>query len=386
MRRVIALRWTSRYLGRMERRAGSRLVRPEALRSAIRVLVILAVITSCGGDGINAPPPTSVAEFEQRLEDMRSSSHIAAITAVISKGQNIVWAKAYGFADVAAQRSAGDTTVYHLASLTKPFAATVLLQLVEEGKVSLDDPVSKYGINLTSPAGTVIRVRHLLSHTSEGIPGTKYIYNGDRFALLDAVIAQGAGKPLANAVQERIIVPLGLRRTAPNPQSSAFAVSGFDKTTFEANMARGYSYSGGQFSLTAYPTLFSAAAGLTSSAPEYASFSMAMDRDALLKPATKALAYTPVVSPSGETFPYGLGWFSTLYKGVRIIWHYGLWTANSSLIVKVPERQLTFVVLANSDALSSPYQLGLGKLETSPWARAFLDTFVIGSVGLPSQP
>jgi CubicO group peptidase (beta-lactamase class C family) len=351
----------------------------------MRGLFIVALATSCGGDGIIQPPPTSVPEFEQRLEELRASSHIPAITAVISKGQAVVWVKAYGLSDIAAQRAAADTTVYHLASLTKPFAATVLLQLVQEGKVSLDDPVSMYGINLTAPAGSVIRVRHLLSHTSEGVPGTRYAYNGDRFGLLDAVIAQASGKPLASALQERIIVPLGLLRTAPNPQSSSFSVSGLNKTSFEANMARGYTYSGGRDNLTAYPTYFGAAAGLTASALDIASFSMAIDRDALLQPATKALAYTPVVSPSGETFPYGLGWFSTDYKGVRIIWHYGLWTANSSLIIKVPSRELTFVVLANTDGLSSPYQLGAGKLETSPWARTFLDTFVIGSVNLP-QP
>jgi CubicO group peptidase (beta-lactamase class C family) len=353
--------------------------------SMLHALCIVALAASCDGNGITAPP-TSVPEFEQRLEELRASSHIPAITAVISKGQQVVWVKAYGFADVAAQRAAADTTVYHLASLTKPFAATVLLELVEEGKVSLDDPVSMYGINLASPAGTVIRVRHLLSHTSEGVPGTSYAYNGDRFGLLDAVIAQGAGKPLAAALQERIIVPLGLHRTAPNPQSSSFAVSGLDKATFEANMARGYTYSGGQLNLTAYPSYFGAAAGLTASALDIASFSMAMDRDALLQPATKALAYTPTVSPTGEVFPYGLGWFSTDYKGVRLIWHYGLWTANSSLIIKVPDRQLTFVVLANSDALSSPYPLGEGKLETSAWARTFLDTFVVGSVSLPPAP
>ncbi|HJQ10397.1 MAG TPA: serine hydrolase domain-containing protein, partial [Gemmatimonadaceae bacterium] len=341
---------------------------------------------SCGGGGeITSSPATSIAEFEQRLDDMRASSHIAAITAVISKGQDVVWVKPYGQADVGQQVPAADTTVYHLASLTKPFAATVILQLVQEGKVSLDDPVSKYGINLTSPAGTVIRVRHLLSHTSEGVPGTKYVYNGDRFGLLDNVIEQAAGKSFAAALYERIIVPLGLERTAPNPQSPFFAVSGLDRATFEANMARGYTYSSGEYKVTAYPTYFGAAAGLTSSALDYASFSMAMDRDALLQPAIKTLAYTPVVSPSGETFPYGLGWFSTMYKGVRVIWHYGLWTANSSLIVKVPDRGLSFVVLANSDALSSPYPLGAGKLETSPWARLFLDTFVIGNLALPTR-
>ena len=347
-------------------------------------LSLVVAAARCGSDA-SAPPSASIGEFEQHLESMRAASHISAITAVIASGQNVVWVKPYGLADVSAQRQAADTTVYHLASLTKPFAATVLLQLVEQGKVSLDDPVSTYGINLTSPAGTVIRVRHLLSHTSEGVPGTKYAYNGDRFGLLDAVIAKGAGKALDAALLERIITPLGLHRTAPNPQSASFAVSGLDRTTFEGNMARGYTYSGGKYNPTAYPTYFGAAAGLTASALDYASFSMAMDRDALLQPSTKALAYTPVVSPSGEIFPYGLGWFSTQYKGVRIIWHYGLWVANSSLIVKVPERGLTFVVLANTDGLSSPYPLGAGKLETSPWARAFLDTFVIGSLPLPSH-
>jgi len=69
---------------------------------------------------------------------------------------------------------------------------------------------------------------------------------------------------------------------------------------------------------------------------------------------------------------------------VRVVWHYGLWTANSSLIIKVPDRGLTFVVLANTDGLSSPYPLGNGRLDTSPWARAFLDTFVIGTVSLPT--
>jgi CubicO group peptidase (beta-lactamase class C family) len=346
-------------------------------------LCIIALATSCGGSDITAAPAASMSEFEQRLEEMRATSHIPAITAVISNGQSIVWAKGYGSSDLTTLRAAADTTVYHLASLTKPFASTVLLQLVQEGKVSLDDPVSMYGINLTSPASTVIRVRHLLSHTSEGVPGTQYSYNGDRFALIENVIAQAAGKPFAAALQERILTPLGLHRTAPNPQSTAFAVSGLDKTAFEGNMARGYSWSGG-YHLTTYPSGFSPAAGLTASALDIASFSMAMDRDALLLPATKAMAYGPVVSPSGQVFPYGLGWFSTNYKGVRIIWHYGYWIANSSLIIKVPDRGLTFVVLANTDALSSRYPLGSGQLDTSPWARLFLDTFVIGSVALPT--
>lgn len=294
-----------------------------------------------------------------------------------------MWAKGFGLADISTQRAAADTTTYHLASLTKPFASTVLLELVDEGKVSLDDPVSMYGVNLTSSG--VIRVHHLLSMTSEGNPGSKFVYNGDRFALLESVITRAAGKSFAAALQERIIGRIGLTRTAPNPQSTSFSVSGLDKGTFEGNFARGYTYSNQSYNPTTYPASFGTAAGLTASALDVAQFSMAMDRDEFLKPATKALAWSPAMSPSGETFPYGLGWFSSVYQGVRVIWHYGLWTANSSLIVKIPDRGLTFVVLANTDGLSSPYPLGAGRLDTSPWAREFLDTFVIGSLALPDS-
>jgi CubicO group peptidase (beta-lactamase class C family) len=323
-------------------------------------------------------PATSLDDFAAHLGSLRAAGHIQAVSAVISKDQSIVWSGSFGGTDGVLGK-VDDTTVFHLASLTKPLASTVILQLVDEGKVSLDDPVSKYGVVLP---GTVL-VRHLMSHTSEGVPGTRYAYNGDRFSLLDAVVAQAAGKSFADAVQERIIAPLGLKHMAPTPQSAAFAASGLDKTAYLANVAPGYTWNGERYVPTAYQTAFSTAAGLTASARDYAAFSMAMDRDAFLKPATKALAWTPVVSPSGETFPYGLGWFATDYKGIRVIWHYGYWTASSTLVIKIPSQGLTFVLLANTDGLSAPYPLASGKLDASPWAREFLETFLITKLPLP---
>jgi CubicO group peptidase (beta-lactamase class C family) len=148
-------------------------------------------------------------------------------------------------------------------------------------------------------------------------------------------------------------------------------------------VAPGYTWNSGRYVPTAYQTAFSTAAGLTASARDYAAFSMAMDRDAFLRPETKTLAWTPVASPSGESFPYGLGWFATDYKGVRVIWHYGYWTASSTLVIKVPSQGLTFVLLANTDGLSAPYPLASGKLDASPWAREFLETFVIARLPLP---
>ena len=327
------------------------------------------------------PVARSIEEFDRRLESLRQQSHIPAISVAISEHQRVAWSRGYGIADLSTNRTATDTTVYHFASLTKPFASAILLQLSEEGRISLDDPVANYGIVLPSPG--VIRIRHLLSHTSSGTPGTKYSYDGDRFSLLDSVVARATGGSFATELVRRILQPLALTRTAPNPAAAAFTASGLDLSTYQANLARGYRYANGTYSATAYPTNFSTAAGLTGSVLDLAAFSMALDRGDVISQASRDLAFAPTISLAGDTLPYGLGWFSTTYKGERIVWHYGLWTAISSLIIKVPSRGLTFVVLANTDALSSSYPLAAGRLDTSPWARAFLDAFVFGTAQLP---
>jgi CubicO group peptidase (beta-lactamase class C family) len=323
----------------------------------------------------------SMEEFDRHLESLRQQSHIPAISVAIAENQRIVWARGYGTADLATNRMASDTTTYHFASLTKPFASAILLQLSDEGRISLDDPVANYGIVLPSPG--VIRIRHLLSHTSSGTPGTTYLYDGARFSLLDSVIARATGGSFATELARRILQPLALTSIAPNPDVAAFSATELDRSAYRANLARGYTYANGRYTPTAYPAHFSTAAGLTGSVRDLALFSLALDRGDVIDAAVRDVAFAPTVSVTGDTLPYGLGWFSTRYRGERIVWHYGLWTAISSLIIKVPSRGMTFVVLANTDALSSPYPLGAGRLESSPWARAFLDTFVFGTTTLP---
>ena len=119
----------------------------------IKVMVLALVMTSGCQGPTDTKPATSLQDFGAHLESLRSAGHIHTISAVIAKDQSIVWSGA--FSEVA---GTSDTTVFHLASLTKPLASTVILQLVDEGKVLLDDPVSKYGISFL---GTTL-VRHLL--------------------------------------------------------------------------------------------------------------------------------------------------------------------------------------------------------------------------------
>ena len=115
--------------------------------------------------------------------------------------------------------------------------------------------------------------------------------------------------------------------------------------------------------------------GLVATPADVARFSIAWDDNRLLKPETKALAYTAVLDKNGNTLPYGLGWFVFEKNGQKVVWHYGWWDGISSLIVKIPERAVTFVLLANSDMLSRPFNLGTdGNVYSSEFASAFLET------------
>ena len=245
----------------------------------------------------------------------------------------------------------------------------MLLQLVEAGRLDLDAPVSPYGVVLESP-GT-IRVRHLLTHTSESVPGERYHYNGSRFAALARVIAAVTGTSFATELGERILEPLGLHDTAPNPrQPLRCAEASRDADQFARRLATGYDEDG--ITPVEYQDYFGTAAGLVSTVGDMARFAVAADTDRLLRPATRTLAFTPAVSPSGVVLPYGLGWFVQQYRGAKLRWHYGLWTGTSSLIVTIAPRRLTFILLANSSGVSL-FGLGGGDVLRSPFARAFLD-------------
>lgn len=323
-----------------------------------------------------APPPRArtyeleFSKLEDGLERLRLRWNVPGMAGGVARSNRIAWVKGFGYADLAAKEPVTPDTVFHLASLTKPFAAVVLLQLVEAGQLDLDAPVETFGIQLKTEG--VVRVRHLLTHTSEGKPGEKFRYNGNRFAQLDKVLEGVTRKSFAQLVSERILEPLSLTNTSPNPLNpSACAAAGRDRGVFLQRSARGYAFDGK--TPVEYPKHFVTAAGLVSTAGDVLRFSMALDGNRLLRPETKQLAFAPVTSSSGKVLPYALGWFVQERQGVKILWHYGWDRANASLIIKVPERGVTFVLLANSEALSRKFDLGRDEDVTrSPFAREFL--------------
>ena len=165
----------------------------------------------------------------------------------------------------------------------------------------------------------------------------------------------------------------------------SFATAGLARGPFEANMARPYEVRDGQVFETSYPSLFNAAAGMIGSVVDLATYALAIDRGEFLQPATWDSVFTPA-QWNGNDLPAALGWLVLEHEGLTIQWAYGWWTACSSLIVRVPELGRTFIVAANTDAMSSRYGLGAdANVLQSAVARLFIEAFVTGDEPIPSN-
>jgi CubicO group peptidase (beta-lactamase class C family) len=119
-----------------------------------------------------------------------------------------------------------------------------------------------------------------------------------------------------------------------------------------------------------------AAEGLISTARDLARFDAALDDAVLLRPETLGVAWSPA-NFTGTPLPTGLGWFFQNHNGERLIWHFSyVPDAYSALILKMPSRRLTLIMLANSDGLSTGANLDQGDVTASPFVKIFLRLFV----------
>src|SRR5262249_3475062 len=125
------------------------------------------------------------------------------------------------------------------------------------------------------------------------------------------------------------------------------------------------------------PRGLDAALGIVSTVRDLARYDIALDDGVLVRPEYLDVAWHNATSASGAALPTGLGWFVQTYNGERVVWHFGYApNAYSSLILKVPGRSLTLILLANSDGLSAPFSLADGDVTASLFARTFLRLFL----------
>jgi CubicO group peptidase (beta-lactamase class C family) len=344
-----------------------------------------ALVCACGEttlEPVTVTPTQGLQGFAAQLDSIRVELGIPGMAAAIAQNDGIVWARGFGLADVETGRPAADTTSFPVASVTKTIGAIVLMQLVEEGLVDLDDPISDYGVSFDAQG--VVTVRHVFNHTSENIAGAVHRYNGSRYVSLGEVMLSASGKTFSQLLTERILTPLSLRHTAPDPNLLAdFFVTGLDRQHFLANMAMPYEVVDGQVVQSGFYRHFSPSAGLVASVRDLAMISLALDQDQLLDPTTKEQMLSPSIEIDGPDKTYGLGWYVQWQDGVKLEWHGGEWNAQSALLLRAPEQQLTFVAVANTRRMSGAYQMGIGDVMQSGPGRLFVEAFVLGNEPLP---
>ena len=332
------------------------------------------------------------------LEGVRTALGIPGMAAAVVGNGELAWSAGFGFADVENQIEATAHTPFGLASVTKPIAAAVVMQLVEAGLIDLDALVSDYGVDMPSSDG--VTVRHLLTHTSEGTPGAVHNYNGNRYGYLGGVIEGATGRTFSDLLGEQVLVPLGMTDTAMNPLNSWGGTSlegleEFGRTlgwgeSFEHypdvydRLAKPYQFDDDYGIIPGkYHLVHNPAAGGISSVTDLAKFDIGLDSGALLSDSVRVEMLSPAVPtvPGRADLAYGLGWYVQDFEGLRLNWHAGRWPpSTSALYLKIPELDLTFIALANTDNLTVPFPgIGSGDVSKSLLALTFFRHFVFPS-------
>ena len=310
---------------------------------------------------------TVSAKVDQFIKaEMRRQRIPGLSLAVIRDGRTIV-AKGYGLANIEHQIPVKPETVFQSGSIAKQFTATAVMILVEEGKLSLDDKITKYFPDAPE-TWKPITVRHLLNHTS-GMgdyplevdlrrdytedeylafikksslvyqTGAKWDYSNIGYVTLGALIRKVTGKFYSDFLAERVFQPLGM--------TTARIISEAD---IVPNRAAGYRLVDGDLKNHEWvsPSTNTTADGsFYFTILDLAKWDAALYTDKPLKQSSLAQMWTPVKLDDGTRKAYGFGWSTNEIHNRRIIYHGGAWQGFKSFIVRFPDDKLTIIFFAN---------------------------------------
>lgn len=341
----------------------------------------------------DAPPPNDEAparKFLAHVTTLREGAKIPGLAVVVLRGTTCILAEGLGYADLADRTAVTPETLFNIASVSKPISAVVALRLAELGQLNLDRPLREfagyaaYRAEVRAAGGLFFRdfdddqkspltLRQLLAMRANGTPGTRFFYNPPAYSWASRPLAQAGKAPFSELVARHVFNPAGMAHSArihrklPLPAPLA------------ALLAKPYHLApDGSFAPSEPPAPQGdgAAGGVISSALDLARFDRALTEGKLLTPASLKQMWTAGRAPDGQVLPYGLGWFVEEYQGEKFLWHSGLWEgAYSALYLKIPDRDLTLILLANSDALRWDQRLDEAAVERSPFVAAFLAYF-----------
>ncbi len=315
---------------------------------------------------------------------------------MIVRDGTIAWEGAYGFSDDEGEVATTPDTVFSIASVTKPIAATAILAEVAAGRIKLDTPLTAdpgwaetcdwlsgtkipFGGGGTDAHGTAIppvacdrplTLRDILNMRVNGPAGSPFVYNPITYARIDRVIEGAGGRPLRDIVRTNVADVAGMKDVAlgwRDPLGGAALRLLAPPFVVHENGEREKNAFGDDD--------FRAAAGIKASTRQLARFDAALDSGRLLPSQwMKRIFDGP---PPGDAGDYRWGWWVQKWHGHMLYWHSG-WDPDrySAIYLKVPDSKLTLIVLANTEGVWWDNSLVRAEIENSPIARRFLESFV----------
>lgn len=318
--------------------------------------------------------------FESYLESLRVQAGIPGMSAVLIQDGQIVWERGLGFQNQESRIRATPDTPYPIADLSQVLASVLVLQCVEQRRLGIDETLRSHGGSVPESNATI---RQVLTHTA-ATNGETFRYDPERYAQLTPVVESCVPQPYRKTVAVHLLERLAMRDSVPGRDlvdpsvlpEKLFAAEVLDRyRRVLEKLAVPYKVDKrGRLTRTEItPEGINAAGGLVSTVRDLARFDAAIDTNLLLREETRVAAWTPQPTSLTTASPMALGWFVQTYRNEQVVWHFGVIpNAYSSLIVKLPGRHLTFILLANSDGLSAPFQLENGDVTRSLFATLFL--------------
>jgi CubicO group peptidase (beta-lactamase class C family) len=310
-----------------------------------------------------------------------SKNHNVGVSVGIELGDEVLLAKGYGFADLEHSVPALAETVYRIGSITKQFTAVAIMQLVEQGKLRLDDELVRFVPDFKT-YGHRVTVHHLLTHTSgiksytsigprfwneasrldlthdqmlalfrdepfDFAPGTKYLYNNSGYYLLGMIIEQVSGMPFPRYLEEKVLAPLGLAATSycDNDRLIPHRAAGYE-------VREGTVVNDGLISMNTP----GAAGAMCSTVLDLLAWQRSFNQARLIAPASRDRMRTSQIAVNDSSgYGYGLG-ISQL-AGRPQVAHSGGINGFNSYLTWLRREDLTVVVLTNNGGGRAP-QLG----------------------------
>jgi len=328
----------------------------------------------------------ALADLDAQLTADFAKDGIGGVSVGVVSGAALVWSKHYGYADMEEREAPTNDTAYRIGSITKQFTALALLQLVEQGKMRLTDPLEKYVPEVKqvqkkfdgTPPITLLQVATMHSGLSRepgcvnhsvgpvsswpkivadclpatsyaNEPGTTFLYSNIGYASLGLAIERAGGQPYIDQVSERILKPLGMTRSVfePNATIQHDLAHGYQRQNDKPNRSapdrelegRGYRVPNG--------ALFSTVNDLS----KFVAWELGEGPAAVLPKAVQEANYTRAFfSNAAMTSGYGVG-FTIVRRGDTVMLGHGGSTAgyHSSVMVHRPSK-LGVIVLRNCDS------------------------------------